>query len=202
MLIPDTFLTIHEETLLFLWSCLLGAALGLLFDAFRALRLIIPHKGWAVALEDVVFLLIWAGAVVCFTSVLAKGDLRIYYLAGNLLGLILYRLTLGNPVVRLLRRILDTVLRLLRWCLRPITGFLVSMYRKYRGKFVRNAKNEKKLKNIHIAPLIAPCKMLYNKRNKMRKQGEKKGGKEEKDESPEEHRKCSRRKQQRKKGQA
>lgn len=180
MLIPDTFLTVHEETLLFLYSCLLGAALGLLFDVLRAVRLVLPHKTFAAALEDVFFLLFWAGCIAAFTSAFAKGDLRFYYIFGSILGFLLYRFTLGNPVVRLLRRILGGITGLLAWCLRPITALLVRMYRKCRGKFVTNAKNREKFKNIRKAPLIAPRKMLYNKHNRKRKQGDKNRGTEEK----------------------
>lgn len=184
MQIPDTYLTIHEELLLFLWSCLLGGALGILFDGFRALRLIVPHKGWATALEDMVFLLIWAGSIVCFTSVLAKGDLRIYYILGSMLGFALYHCTLGNPVVQILRRILGAIVRLIRICFHPLYVLLVRIHSKCTKKFVRNAKNEGKIKNICAALLIAPQKMLYNKRNKKRKQGEKNRGTQKKCKTP------------------
>jgi len=50
MLIPDTFLTVHEELLLFLGAILLGCILELVFDIFRAFRIIIPHKAAANAI--------------------------------------------------------------------------------------------------------------------------------------------------------
>ncbi|MBQ8687953.1 MAG: spore cortex biosynthesis protein YabQ [Ruminococcus sp.] len=185
MLIPDTYLTIHEETLLFLYSCLLGAALGMVFDLFRALRTLLPHKGWMTALEDTLFLLFWAGTIAAFTSAFAKGDLRFYYIFGSILGFLLYRATLGNPVVGLLRRILGSITGLLRWCLRPVTALLVRMYRKCRGNFVTTDKIKEKSKNIHAALLIAPRKMLYNRHNRKRKQGETNHGSEEEDQKPE-----------------
>ncbi|MBQ8514916.1 MAG: spore cortex biosynthesis protein YabQ [Ruminococcus sp.] len=185
MQIPDTFLTIHEETLLFLASVLLGCGLGILFDLLRTLRILLPHKSWFVALEDVLFLLVWAGAVVSFTSVLAKGDLRMYYILGSSMGFVLYRLLLGNPVTRLLRRIFGWILRLLGWIFRPVTAVLVRIHRKCKNKFVGSAKNLRKDKNIWSALLIAPREMLYNKHKNKGKQGERNLGSQKECKAPE-----------------
>jgi spore cortex biosynthesis protein YabQ len=167
--IPDTYLSIHEECLLFLWACLMGSALGIVFDGFRAFRLVIPHKGWATAGEDVVFVLLWASAIAGFTSVLGNGVLRFYYILGSILGFCLYRCLLGNPVVRLLRRILQLFLRIFRKILHPVVVLVVRIHEKCRCKFVRNAKNDGKLKNIFPFPLIRMGKMLYNGHNRKRK---------------------------------
>lgn len=196
MQIPDTFLTIHEETLLFLASVLLGCGLGILFDLLRTLRMLLPHKSWFVALEDVLFLLVWAGAVVSFTSAFAKGDLRMYYILGNIIGFVLYRLILGNPVTSLLRRIFGGIFRLLRWILRPVTALLVRIHRKCKSKFVGSAKNLRKGKNIWSALLIAPREMLYNKHKNKGKQGERNLGSQKECEAPE----GSSRRRRRKKG--
>jgi hypothetical protein len=177
MLIPDTYLTVHEELLLFFGAVLLGCALEILFDLFRAFRLIIPHKTAATAIEDIIFILIWAGSVVCFTSVFAKGDLRIFYIIGNILGLILWRVTIGNPLVRLLSRLLHNILRLIKWLFSPITRLYVRTYKKCASKFVNNAKNHKRKKN----PLIAVRKMLYNIFNTKGRKDEAEYGSEKKD---------------------
>ena len=44
MNVPETFFTVHEELILFGLSCLFGAALGVCYDVFRSLRLIVPHN--------------------------------------------------------------------------------------------------------------------------------------------------------------
>ena len=124
MIIPDTFLTVREELLLFFGAVLLGCGMELLFDIFRAVRLIIPHKAAAAAIEDIVFIVLWAGCIICFTTAFAKGDFRVFYIAGSILGFVLWRLLLGNPLVRLLSRILSAVLRLLKWIISPISKSL------------------------------------------------------------------------------
>ncbi len=176
MLIPDTFLTVHEETLLFLWSCLLGGALGLCFDFLRTIRLLLPHKVWMTALEDILFLFLWAASLAAFSVALAKGDLRIYYIVGNLLGFLLYRVTLGNPILRIFSRILGAIFGILGKIFRPVGAAVVQLCGKCLGKFVGNAKNQGEEKKIQSSLLIAARQMLYNKHDKMERQGEGKSG--------------------------
>lgn len=184
MIIPDTFLTIHEETVLFLSSVLLGIGMELVFDIFRALRIILPHKTAAAAIEDVLFILIWAGSIAAFTSVLAKGDLRFFCISGSVIGFILCRVLIGNPLVRLLARIMQAVIRVFGWLTLPFRAVGVRIYRKCRLKFVRNAKNHSGRKKNLPAPLIAPFKMLYNIYNRKRKQGDNRSGSEKEREKP------------------
>mgnify|MGYP002545496206 CR=1 FL=1 len=80
-IIPETYFTVHEQLTLFGASCLLGAALGVIYDAFRALRIALPHNKILVALEDIAFLLIYSVFIISFTSAPARGEFRVLYLA-------------------------------------------------------------------------------------------------------------------------
>lgn len=177
MIIPDIFLSVHEELVLFMWSVLLGCAMGAVFDIFRAFRVIIPHRTAAAAIEDVLFCIIWAGALVCFTEVFAKGVFRMFFLAGNIPGFIIWRITIGNPLVKLLSRVLGAVIKALGKVFSLPVKLISRIYRKYRRKFVKNAKIHKSRKNIWSAPLIDKGKMLYNNYNKRRSgKGESRNG--------------------------
>ena len=102
----ETFFTVPEQTRLLIFAVLLGIPLGVVFDVLRTLRLLLPHGKLAAALEDVAFLLLWAGALLCFSTVLARGEFRGYYVMGSVLGFLLYRCTLGCVTVPLLGRVL------------------------------------------------------------------------------------------------
>ena len=82
----ETFFTVPEQTRLLLYAVLLGIPLGMGFDVLRTLRLLLPHGKLATALEDVSFLLVWAAALLCFSTVLARGEFRGYYWMGSALG--------------------------------------------------------------------------------------------------------------------
>ena len=63
----ETFFTPTEQSLLFLYSALLGVGLSLVYDVFRVFRAIIPHTSFLVAFEDIVFCLIWGLALFVFS---------------------------------------------------------------------------------------------------------------------------------------
>ncbi len=184
MRIPDTFLSVQEETTLFFLSAVMGGALELVWDGVRAFRIAVPHKKTAEAIEDALFLVVWAGCVVCFTSVLAKGDMRFFYIVGSILGFILTRLTIGNPVTRLLSRIIKSIYAFLRWLTSPVSKLVVSVRKKWQKKFVTNAKIAPEKKNIWSALLIAKDKMLYNRSNHKKTKGDGKRGRKKHDEEP------------------
>ncbi len=172
MIIPDTFLSVHEETVLFIASVFLGAALSIIYSLILSFRAAVPHKMFSSAAEDVLFILLWAGAVICFTTVSGSGVLRIFYIAGTLLGFILVYLTVGKPVVSVLSRVISAVYVVFCRLMSPLHRFIVRIRKKCTSKFVRNAKNKEKGKNIRSALLIVKEKMLYNNNKSERKPGE------------------------------
>lgn len=105
MEIPEQFFTVHQETWLFLGSCLLGIPLGLLTDALRLLRCLLPHHGAVVFLEDM--LIVCAGAVLvqCYATLFARSELRYYDAVGCLCGFLIYCCTVGAVWGSMLRRI-------------------------------------------------------------------------------------------------
>ena len=95
MSVPETFFSVSEELRLFILSCAFGAAFGLLFEVFRTVRTILPHNIPLIAVEDTAFLLIYAVFLPAFASAAARGELRMYFAIGNILGFILYLATVG-----------------------------------------------------------------------------------------------------------
>lgn len=184
MKIPDTFLSVQEETTLFFLSAVMGGALELVWDGVRAFRIVVPHKKTAEAIEDAFFLVVWAGCLVSFTSAFAKGDMRVFYIVGNILGFILTRLTIGNPVTRLLSRIVKAIYSFFAWVTSPMRKLVLRIRKKWNEKFVINAKNAPERKNIWSALLIAKYKMLYNISNHKKTKGDGKRGRKKQCKEP------------------
>lgn len=107
MNVPETFFTIHEELILFFLSCAAGIVLGILYDIFRVLRILIPHHNFFVILEDIIYLSFYGIFLSAFASAQARGELRIYFIIGNILGFALYYFTLGSIVVRIFKKLLS-----------------------------------------------------------------------------------------------
>lgn len=125
----ENFFSVSEQTQLFWLSCLCGPVIGLVFDCFRAIRAIFPHSRLLVAVEDCLFLCLYAVFLLCFSLTMARGELRWFYIAGNLLGFFVYYFTVGRVILGILRGIFT-----------PIRRFFALICEKLRRFFVRLAK--------------------------------------------------------------
>ena len=87
---------LSAQTAYFLWSLVFGAALGVLYDVVRAVRMALRAGKVHVMISDILF---FAGCGV-LTSLFAlpfnKGDVRAFILFGEAVGFLAYRLTFGS----------------------------------------------------------------------------------------------------------
>ena len=136
----ESFFTASEQLRLFLLSCAFGIPLGILFDVFRVIRLIIPHGKILVAVEDVLFFCIYGVFLMSFVSAAARSEFRAYFCAGNLLGFALYYFTLGNTVVGLLRKLISLIKKGLSLVFGPLSKKFALICEKIRPFFVGSFK--------------------------------------------------------------
>ena len=176
MIIPETYFTVSEELRLFGLSCLFGAALGVVWDVFRTARLVLPHNGLLVALEDIAFLLFYSVFLSAFAVSAARGEMRFYYVIGNISGFTVYLLTLGSIVSASMRKIFFALKTVFRVVTAPFRKAFVLLGKKVTVKFVGTSKvvvQKFKKSGIHLRK---PSVLMYNRReNKMRKNGDKFG---------------------------
>ena len=170
MRVTENFLSVSEELRLFGISCLVGAALGIVFDLFRALRLLIPHNSFLTALEDIAFLGLYALVFAVFSAVFAGGSTRLYCVIGNLLGFAVYMASVGSVVMGTLRRLLALIGAVLGFIVRPLRAFYTPLRAKLKfifvGFFQIIVKPFKKTKIV----LLNRRLLMYNKmENKKRK---------------------------------
>lgn len=126
----ENFFSVSEQTELFWLSCLCGPCIGLVFDCFRALRAILPHSRLLVALEDCLFLCLYAVFLLCFSLTMARGELRWFYIAGNLLGFLVYYLTVGRVILGVLRAIFTPIRRCFALICEKLLRFFVGLSKK------------------------------------------------------------------------
>ncbi len=106
----------HAQLLTFLLAVALGAAFCLIYDVLRALRHCVRSGASAVFFEDVVYFTVWGFCTFCFFLLFTKGMLRFYVFLGELLGYVVFRLTLSRilyPAFCKLGAFLITLVRLL-----------------------------------------------------------------------------------------
>ena len=168
----DTFFSISQQTALFLLSVVLGAGLGVVYDCFRVFRIVFPpaSKKAAVAVEDIIFWLIYGFCVFCYSAVLARGQVRFFIVAGSLIGFVLYIVTIGNAVTGVIRRIVTAVCKVLRkvysTIIEPFVKILRIICQKACSVFVRSHKNTEKNERTSKKLLKNTLGLVYNKKAK------------------------------------
>lgn len=163
MNVPETFFSTGEELVLFGLSCLCGAAMGVFYDLFRALRLMFRHNTALVFIEDIVFLLGCGILLNAFAAAAARGELRFYYVIGNALGFTVYFFTVGNVVILTLRKLLTLIKRIILLILMPFRTSFAFLCRKVSAKFGGSTEILKKSKKVFKMLLLNPLGLLYNK---------------------------------------
>lgn len=169
MNVPETFFSVHEELALFGLSCLFGGLLGVAYDVFRTVRIMLPHKGWMVFAEDAVFLGFYGIFLSAFASAASRGELRFYFVIGNAAGFILYLATIGSVVTGTMKKICFLIKKIMHIVFTPFRILYVFISKKAAAKFVGCSKFIVNfIKNCKIL-LLKHTHLLYNKKETKRK---------------------------------
>ncbi len=112
----ETFFTIPQQVFIFLCSVILGGALGVVYDVFRAVRIIFPFMGKKIptAVADILYMIIFGLAVFLLSALMGRGVVRFFCIAGAGIGAVLYLTAVGNTVTGLLRRLCGGLRRAFR----------------------------------------------------------------------------------------
>ncbi len=116
-----------RQTEIFLYSLGFGFLLGIVYDVFRTLRLIVSgSKGFAFFC-DLLYFAVCSFATFCFILVVDSGRVRLYVALGEILGWLIWYFSFGaiamkatNAVVRFFRRIILTVSKFFRRIMKRI----------------------------------------------------------------------------------
>lgn len=104
-----------------LYAITFGALVAAVYDCFRIIRRVCPHKNFLVSMEDLLFWLAMAVTVFYLLNAQSDGRLRWFFIVGAALGMLLYRVSLsrllvpgGVVVVRFVLKPLSVCGRILR----------------------------------------------------------------------------------------
>ncbi len=101
----------ENQFLVFLFSCLLGAGLGALYDVFRVIRILINPRNIAVFFQDIIYFLASGFITFVFVLMFNSGESRFYIVIGECTGWIIYHVTLGEFVYKNTRNIIKFINR-------------------------------------------------------------------------------------------
>ena len=131
--------TVSMQCKVFLASLLLGVLVGVIYDFFRVLRKCCLRSKGAVALQDLLFSILFTAANFTFMLYFTDGQIRWYLLAGECLGWTLYYFTIGelvmrvsDKIIRITTRLAALLIKFVRFLLRP-----VEKLRKFTAKLLK-----------------------------------------------------------------
>ncbi|NLP34662.1 MAG: hypothetical protein GX359_05625 [Clostridiales bacterium] len=112
------------ELQFFLISILWGAIILLGYDALRILRRLIKHKGFFLAVEDLIFWVVTSVFVFAMIYRENNGVIRGFSIMGMAIGMVLYHYILSDFIVNLITKIIVTLLTPFRFVLSKIKQLL------------------------------------------------------------------------------
>ena len=127
------------------YAALFGVALGLFYDLFRILRLLMRPKPTAVFVQDLLFFSITALLMSIFVFTFHSGLLRLYIFACAAAGAALWYMTFGRVFYRLWRRVADKVRQDIADLSAPLRRIWANFWQKTAEKCKK--RREKRQKN-------------------------------------------------------
>lgn len=144
--------SVSVQTLEFLYSALLGVALGVLYDIIRVIRAYMPKSRAITALFDILF---WCAAIIsllAFVLTSSEGKMRWYVLVGTFCGGFVYMSALSRIVFKVLISTVAALKKLLFIITHPIYLLLGWIWRGAKGaerkaeKRIRENVKKKRMK--------------------------------------------------------
>ena len=129
---------------IFMYACVLGALLGVLYDMFRIVRLADNWKAWQIFLQDILYFVISGLITFVFLLTFNNGIVRIHVICGELMGWIVYYITIGEIVYRCSSGIIGAVKKAVKKIFIVILNPIVNIFKIIKCKL--HSKNIKKNK--------------------------------------------------------
>lgn len=128
--------TVTDQLAVFAFAAILGLFLGIINDIFRFIRFCGFSSKLSIFVQDIVFMAVCAVLSFLFAVAYNQGEIRFFTLCGELLGLLVYRYSIGiltgkifsiivkvfRKTVSVIKKIIKLIIRLIIKIFRPIFG--------------------------------------------------------------------------------
>ncbi len=149
-----------EQLNIFLCSLGLGFLLGIVYDAFRCIRLSITKSKPAVVIFDFLYFAVLGVTTFLFILAFNKGEVRGYIIIGEFIGLLFYYFSFGitaikltNTFVKYLRKIYSLIFKIISAPFKLIYKVFYSISVKLTLVFIKTKKNSEKMQKKHLPKL-------------------------------------------------
>lgn len=91
-------ISLNYQIIVFVISIVLGVTLGFIFDFFKVVGLILGRGELKTFIIDVLYFIFCAFISFLYMMVVSSGEIRIFYIIGEVAGWFLYHFTLGKYI--------------------------------------------------------------------------------------------------------
>ena len=145
--------TMADQTKVFMLSLGMGFLLGILYDVFRMIRLIITDKPKAFIFQDILYFAVCTFISFLFLLGVNNGKVRSFELLGEILGWLIYYFSFGTVAIRLVNKVISCVKRFFKFIFqalfRPISDIFLKIRRFFKKIFKNSIKRLKFLLKFH-----------------------------------------------------
>jgi len=153
-------ISMTEQGIVFLFSCVVGGFLGAFYDVFRIIRIAFNSKWLSVFFQDLIFCIFSAISVILLVFYTNSGTVRWFSLLGCFICFVLYHLTIGKIIIFMAGKIIAFIKKVLKFIykitvipviktvlfilklLKKLSGFMLKTFDRAKGGVYY--KNEKR----------------------------------------------------------
>lgn len=106
-------MSMEAHGIVFVFSCVVGTLLGVLYDVFRIIRIAFNSKWISVFIQDFLFCIFSALSIILLVYYTNSGIVRWFSLFGCFLCFVLYHMTVGRFIIFVSKKIIDFIRKVL-----------------------------------------------------------------------------------------
>lgn len=106
--------TVASQLTIFLFSGVLGAALGVIYDIIGVFNAVLKENLPRIFVQDVLYFIVSAVITFMYMLIVNGGEIRIYIVVGETVGWLIYRATVGKFVYKIVLNVLEFAIKIAR----------------------------------------------------------------------------------------
>lgn len=158
--------SLASQTRLFLLSLGFGFFAGAVYDFFRAVRICFGSRKWAYLVTDILYLTVLGFLNFLFFLSNNEGEIRLFALFGEALGLTVYLFTVGFTFAIYFEKFFNLIKKAFAAFFKILTLPFRKIWKKICDFLKKHKKTPKKIENKSKYPLKVNKCLLYNLSNR------------------------------------
>ena len=106
-------ISLTGQSIVFLFSCVVGGLLGAFYDVFRIIRIAFNSKWLSIFFQDLIFCILSAFSIILLVFYTNSGTVRWFSLFGCFACFVLYHMTVGKLIMFVSKKIIDFIKKVL-----------------------------------------------------------------------------------------